>query len=135
MSIAKVTHVNPDELVKNPAFTNVVTVEGSGKTIYLGEINANNADGEVVGKGDMAVQAQQIMKNIQSALYSVGADWQHVIKWTVYVLKGQDPRPGFEAFQQYWGKRTNPPAVTMLFVCGLSNPDYLMGMEAMAIVP
>lgn len=135
MSTVKVTHVNPEGLIKNPAFTNIVTVEGSGKTVYIGEINANDATGNVVGKGDMKTQALQVMENMQVALQTVGADWQHVIKWTVYAVQGQDLRPGYEAFQQYWGKRQHPPVITMLYVPALSNPDYLMGMEAVAVLP
>lgn len=41
----------------------------------------------------------------------------------------------FEAFQQVWGYRPDPPVITMAFVAGLANPDYLIEMEATAVVP
>lgn len=135
MDSLKVEHINPDGLIKNPAFTNVVTVQGNAKTVYIGELNANNKAGEIIGKGDMKAQAEQVFKNMETALHAAGADWENVIKWTVYVVQGQDIKPGFEAFQKVWGKRPNPPLITMNFVAGLGNPDYLLGIEAIAIVP
>jgi enamine deaminase RidA (YjgF/YER057c/UK114 family) len=135
MASLKITHINPDGLIKNPAFTNVVTVEGNAKTIYIGEINANNEAGEVIGKGDLKVQAEQVMKNIGTALHAAGADWENLIKWTVYLVQGQDIQPGFEAFQKFWGKRPNPPLITVLFVPALGRPEHLLGIEAIAVVP
>lgn len=135
MNTLNIQHLNPDGLIKNPAFTNVVTVQGSGKTIYIGEMNANDAKGNVVGKGDLKAQTEQVMQNIVTALHAAGADLEHVIKWTLNVVQGQDLRIGFEVFQKVWGNRPNPPAITMSFVAGLANPDYLLGMEAIAVVP
>jgi len=135
MGNLKIEHINPDGLIKNPAFTNVITVQGSGKTIYIGEINANDETGQVIGAGDMKVQAEKVLQNIEIALHAAGADWEHLIKWTIYVLQGQDIRPGFEAFQRYWGKRPNPPAITVMFVAALGRPEHLLGIEAIAVVP
>lgn len=135
MNTLNIQHLNPDGLIKNPAFTNVVTVQGSGKTIYIGEMNANDAKGNVVGKGDLKAQTEQVMQNIETALHAAGAELEHVIKWTLNVVQGQDLRVGFEVFQKVWGKRPNPPVITMCFVAGLANPDYLLGMEAIAVIP
>ena len=61
-----IKHINPDGLIRNPAFTNVITVQGNGKTIYIGEMNANNAAGEIVGKGDLKAQTEQALKKRRS---------------------------------------------------------------------
>lgn len=135
MSKLEVQHLNPDGLIKNPAFTNVITVRGAAKTIYIGEMNANDENGNVVGKGDIKAQTQQVMKNVGIALKAAGADWEHLVKWTINIVQGQDLQAGFEAFQQAWGNRPNPPVVTMAFVAGLANPAYLLGIEAVAVVP
>ncbi|WP_343305433.1 RidA family protein [Chitinophaga niabensis] len=134
MGNLKIEHINPDGLIKNPAFTNVVTVQGNAKTIYIGEINANNEAGEVIGK-DMKTQTEQVLKNIGAALQAAGADWENLIKWTVYIVQGQDIQPGFEAFQKVWGKRPNPPLITVIFVAALGRPEHLVGIEAIAVVP
>src|SRR5512139_1729862 len=131
----QVQYINPDGLSKNPAFTNVIVVNGSVKTVYVGGQNALDASGNIVGRGDIKAQTVQVLKNIQAALSAGGAQPEHVIKWTLYVVQGQPLQAGFEAFQQFWGRRPNPPAITMAFVAGLANPDFLVEMDAIAVVP
>ena len=131
----QVQYINPDGLSKNPAFTNVIVVTGSVKTVYIGGQNALDASGTIIGRGDIKAQTVQVLKNIQAALFAGGAQPEHVIKWTLYVVQGQPLQAGFEAFQQLWGQLPNPPAITMAFVAGLANPDFLVEMEAIAVVP
>lgn len=130
-----VEYINPDGLHKNPAFSQVIVVHANSRTIYIGGQNAVNSSGEIIGKGDVGLQAKQIFKNLETALSAAGAEIQHVIKWNIYVVQGQSPRPGFEEFQRVWGNRPNPPLITVLFVSGLANPDFLMEMDAIAVVP
>jgi enamine deaminase RidA (YjgF/YER057c/UK114 family) len=128
-------HINPDGLSKNPAFTNVIVVTGNVKTIYIGGQDAVDASGTIVGKGDIKQQTEQVLANLQAALKAGGAELEHVIKWNVYVVQGQDLQQGFEAFQKIWGSRPNPPTITFMFVSGLANPDFLVEMDAIAVVP
>jgi enamine deaminase RidA (YjgF/YER057c/UK114 family) len=131
----QVQYVNPDALNKNPAFTNVIVVTGPVKTVYVGGQDAVDASGTIIGKGDLKAQTEQVLKNVQTALASGGAQLEHIIKWNLYVVQGQPLRAGFEAFQQVWGNRPNPPAISMVFVAGLAHPDFLVEMDAIAVVP
>jgi enamine deaminase RidA (YjgF/YER057c/UK114 family) len=133
--VGQVQYLNPDVLNKNPAFSNVIVVTGSVKTVYVGGQDAIDASGNIVGKGDFKAQTEQVLKNIQAALAAGGAQLEHVIKWNLYVLQGQPLRAGFEVFQRFWGNRPNPPAISMMFVSGLANPDFLLEMDAIAVVP
>ena len=130
-----VRHLNLEGLHKNPAYSQVVVATGDVKTVYVGGQNAVDASGEVVGKGDIEAQAEQIFKNLETALAGGGAKLDHVIKWNIYVLQGQPPQPAFGVFQRVWGNRPNPPLITLLFVSGLAHPDYLMEIDAVAVVP
>ncbi len=131
----QVQYLNPDTLSKNPAFTNVVVTSGSVKTVYVGGQDAVDASGAIVGKGDLKLQTEQILKNIQAALAAGGARLEHVVKWNIYVLQGQSLNTGFEVFQRVWGNRPNPPAISGMFVAGLAHPDFLAEMDAIAVVP
>ncbi len=135
MTAGQVEYINPDTLHKNPAFTNVVVASGPVKTVYVGGQDAVGASGALVGKGDLGAQTEQVLKNIQLALAAGGAQVEHVVKWNLYVVQGQPLREGFAAFQQFWGRRPNPPAITAAFVAGLANPDFLVEMDAIAVVP
>ena len=131
----QVQYINPPSLHQNPAFTNVVQVTGPVKTIYVGGQNAVDTTGAIVGKGDFKAQSEQVLKNIQAALEAGGAQLEHVIKWNMYVIQGQSLQEGFAVFQQFWGSRPNPPAISMAFVAGLAHPDFLVEIDAIAIVP
>ena len=41
----------------------------------------------------------------------------------------------FTAFQQFWGDQPNPPTITGIYVSGLAHPDFLVEMDAIAVVP
>lgn len=131
----EVQYINPDGLHKNPAFTQVVTVTGPVKTVYIGGQDAVDASGAIVGKGDLRAQTEQILKNIQEALSATGAQPEHVIKWNIYVVQGQSVQEGYAAFQNVWGNLPNPPIITVVFVAGLGHPDFLAEIDAIAVVP
>jgi enamine deaminase RidA (YjgF/YER057c/UK114 family) len=131
----QVQHINPDGLSRNPAFTNVITVMGPVRTIYIGGQDALDASGSIVGKDDLKLQTEQVFNNLQAALKAGDAELEHIIKWTIYVVQGQQIQPAFEVFQRVWGRRPNPPAITVMFVPALANPDFLVEMDAIAVVP
>jgi len=130
-----VEYLNPATLHHNPAFTQAVAVSGAVKTVYVGGQNAVDRSGAIIGQGDIAAQTEQVMKNIQAALAAGGASLEHVIKWNLYLVQGQSLQPGLAMFQRIWGRRPNPPAISMAFVAGLANPDFLLEMDAIAVVP
>lgn len=134
-SDGQVEYLNPDTLIKNPAFTNVVIVSGHVKTVYVGGQDAVDATGAIVGKGDLKAQTEQILQNVQAALAAGGAQLEHVVKWNVYVLQGQSLNEGLEVFQRIWGNRPHPPAISVMYVAGLAHPDFLAEMDAIAVVP
>jgi enamine deaminase RidA (YjgF/YER057c/UK114 family) len=131
----QVQHLNPDTLNRNPAFTNVVVVTGPVKTIYVGGQDAVDAAGQIVGKGDVSAQAAQVFKNLQAALEAAGASLEHVVKWNILIVQGQSLQAGFEVFQRVWGRRPNPPAITVMVVAGPANPEFLIEMDAIAVIP
>jgi enamine deaminase RidA (YjgF/YER057c/UK114 family) len=134
-SAGSVRYINPDALNKNPAFTNVVVVEGNVRSVHIGGQDAVNASGEIVGKGDIVAQIEQILANLRRALEAGGAEPEHITKLNIYVVEGQSLQAGFAAFQNAWPETPNPPAITVVFVSGLAHPDFLVEIDAVAVVP
>lgn len=124
--------VNPDALLKNPAFSHVAVTQGNGRTIYIGGQNAITKDLEIVGKDDIKVQTEHTLKNIETALAAAGATLDDLFKLTIYIVQGQDVRKGFEGAQGFLKKLKNPPVISGIIVAGLANPDYLVEIEAVA---
>ena len=128
----KIDFINPDELLKNPAFSQIAITKGSGNTIYIGGQNAITKDLEIIGKGDITIQTDYVLKNIETALNSCEATLDDLFKLTIYIVQGQDIRKGFEGAQNFLKKLSNPPVITGVIVAGLANPDYLVEIEAIA---
>jgi enamine deaminase RidA (YjgF/YER057c/UK114 family) len=128
----KTDFINPDELLKNPAFSQIAVTKGVGNTIYIGGQNAITKDKEIIGKGDIAAQTEYALKNIETALRSCNATPDHLFKLTIYIVQGQDVLKGFEGAQKFLKKLKNPPVITGVIVAGLANPDYLVEIEAIA---
>jgi enamine deaminase RidA (YjgF/YER057c/UK114 family) len=131
----RVEFLNPDGLSQNPAFSNVAVVSGSVRTIYIGGQDAVDAEGNIVGIGDIAAQTEQVLRNLRTALAAAGAGPEHVVKWNVLVVDGQDFGAGYAAFQRVWGDQPHPPVITGAVVKGLAHPDFLVEMDAIAVVP
>ena len=104
------------------------------KTIYIGGQDAITADGEIVGRGDLAAQTAQVLRNIETALAAAGASIDHVVKFSIFIVAGQDVRDGLRRLSGDLG-RLEPPLVTAAMVPALAHPDFLVEVDAMAVVP
>jgi enamine deaminase RidA (YjgF/YER057c/UK114 family) len=131
----RVEFLNPAGLNQNPAFSNVAVVSGRVRTIYIGGQDAVDPAGNIVGIGDLAAQTAQVLHNLHTALAAAGAGPEHVVKWTVLVVEGQDLAAGYAAFQRVWGDHPHPPVITAAVVKGLAHPDFLVELDAIAVVP
>lgn len=99
---------------------------------YIGGQNAITKDLEIIGKGNIALQTEYVLKNIEIILNSCHATLDDLFKLTIYIVQGQDIRKGFEGAQSFLKKLNNPPVISGIIVAGLANPDYLVEIEAVA---
>ena len=134
MSKFQVAYRNPEGLFVSGAFSQAVTVTGPAKTIYIGGQNAVDARGQFVGEGDLAAQSRQVLRNIAMILASEGATFQDLVKLSIYLVQGSDPREGFQAFQEVAGPLAHMPLVTVVFVAGLGNPAALVEIDGIAAI-
>lgn len=134
MSSLKVKYSNPEGLFDSKVFSQVVTVSGSGKTIYIGGQNAINSEGQLIGRGDLELQTKQVLQNIKIALAAENATFNDVIKLNIYIVDGCDPAVGFKAFKETIGEMEKHPLITVLKVAGLANPLCLIEIDAIAVV-
>lgn len=130
----RVDHLNPEGLIRNPAFTQAIAVSGLHKTIYVGGQNGVDASGRIVGQGDLAAQTEQAFMNLQTALAAGGARLEDVVQWNIYIVAGQPAYVGFQVFQRIWGQRPNPPTISVIHVAALARPEFLVEISAIAIV-
>lgn len=97
---SNIAHLNPAGMHTDPAFTHAVAVAGAATTVYIGGQNAVTTDGRVVGVGDLAAQTEQVFMNLATVLAAAGAALADVVKWTLYLVQGQEPRAAFAVFER-----------------------------------
>ena len=105
----------------------------SGNMIFLaGQIALDPQTGEIVGSSDVALQTEQVMKNIAAILTEAGADWSNVVKTSVFLTD----LANFATVNQVYGKyfeEATAPARACVEVSRLPK-DVLVEIECIAVV-
>ena len=130
-----IEHLNPDGMYKSPVFSQGIIVPAGARLLVIGGQNAVNAKGEIVGKGDVGKQTEQALANMQMVLAAAGATVRDLVKVTIIIDQNADLHAGFAAWMAVWGDNIDPPTVTGMRVAGLTNPDFLIEIEALAVLP
>jgi len=127
----QIERINPPGLSTPTTYSHIVKV---GSVVYIAGQVAADAQGKVVGTG-MVEQVEQVLKNLQIALKSQGADFSHVAKINIYVTDVDAFRaPEAAAVRaKYFG--ANRPASTLIGVTRLASPEYKVEIEAIAHLP
>jgi len=108
----------------------------ASRIIFIAGQTALDSDGALVGKGDFAVQADQVFGNLSAALQSVGCTASNLVKLTVFVRDMGQLSTYREARNRFFATVTPPaaPAITLVEVSKLYGPDFLIEIEAIAAV-
>lgn len=132
--MAKLEHINPKGMHKNPAFSQGIIIPAGAATLIIGGQNAVDEKGEVVGKGDTAAQTTQAVDNLITVLEAAGGKLENLVRVGLLLRDDADLKAGFGAWMARAGKLKNPPTVTTAIVSQLANPDYLIEIEATAVL-
>lgn len=133
-SSAQTEFLKPEGLPPAAGYTHVVVTQ-PGKLVFLSGQVANDKQGKLVGKDDLKAQTQQVFENIRTALSSAGATFDDVVKITWYV-KGYKPEylPILREVRNKYVNQAAPPASTLVGVAALFQEDYLLEVDAIAVV-
>ena len=129
--------VNPDGISKPESYSQVAVAMGT-RTIYLSGQVALDARGQLVGAGDLAAQAEQAYLNVGAALAGVGAGFQDIARMNVYVVDWtQDKMEQLVAGALRAGESLGVDvrrAMTLIGVASLAAPEFLIEVEAIAVI-
>ncbi len=129
-----IQNINPDGMLKSPAFSQGIIVPAGARTLLIGGQNGVDEKGRVVGKG-LGEQTAKAVDNLVKVLETAGGKLEDLVRLGIYVKGDVDIRPGFEAWMQRWGRRPNPPTIVVLRVAGLGmSPEVLVEIEATAVL-
>jgi enamine deaminase RidA (YjgF/YER057c/UK114 family) len=129
---AMIERTNAPGLSQPPGYSHVVVASGSRLLTTAGAVPLD-AEGNLVGPGDLLIQSRQTPENLMLALEAVGARGQDVIKMTVYVVAGERADLGsvWNAVQESDIAGT---ASTLLGVSMLAIEGQLVEIEAIAVL-
>jgi enamine deaminase RidA (YjgF/YER057c/UK114 family) len=125
--------INPGNLPTPQTYTHVVVATGSSVVFIAGQ-EPEDEHGNLVGPGDLAIQAHQVFANVGRALAAAGARPDQVARITIFVVSH---RPEYlpvieEARVALFGD--HKPADTLVGVATLARPGYLIEVDAIAVV-
>ncbi len=105
----------------------------AGNRIWLRGQTGLDLNGDFVGEGDAAAQAENAMACVKTLLEEAGADLSHVVKTTIYLIRREDREAVYTVVGR-WLKGVHP-CQTGLIVAGLAKPEMLMEIDVEAVIP
>lgn len=129
-------HLNPDTLFPSlPIGFSQAVVTQEGRTVYLSGQTAWDVNKQIVGGNDLSEQTRQALRNVQLAVEAAGGTLSDVVSLRIYIVnpKSGDMGPVGEALREFFPP-DNPPASTWIGVASLAVEDFLIEIEAIAVI-
>lgn len=129
------TVINPKTVFNSLqyGFSQAVVVQGGRRVVLSGQVGVD-AEENTVGT-DLSTQIEVAINNIEAILAEVDANLSHVVILRIYIVDTakHDQRSITEALLQRFP--VNPPATSWVVVSGLAEPQWLIELEAEAVLP
>ena len=122
----------PNTMPKSVGYSQLATVTGGTIVFIAGQV-ALDKSGNIVGTDDFHAQVQQVFENLKSAIEAAGGTFDDVIKLNSYFLD-LSRLPEFREVRDKYVDVKNPPASTAVQVSRLFRPEFLVEIEAIAVV-
>jgi reactive intermediate/imine deaminase len=125
----EIQRINPDGMTQPSAYSHVVRHDNM---LFLAGQVSTDADGNVIGEGNMRAQVRQVLENMKKALESQGAAFSNVVKITIYTTDIDAYIQTGDIRSEYWADIA--PASTLVQIERLARPVFLVEIEATAII-
>ncbi|MBL7833448.1 MAG: RidA family protein [Cyclobacteriaceae bacterium] len=130
-----VTLKNPEGVAKPKGYSHAAEIDlGKSKMLIISGQVAMDAEGRVVGMNNFEQQADQVFKNIKTIVESSGGTMNDVVKFTFYLRDVSNIVKVREVRDRYVNTAT-PPASTLVEVSDLFRDEFLLEIEATAVIP
>jgi len=129
---------NPPTLMKAVGYAHGVETRDGRLLFFAGQV-AKDAEGRVVGKGDLVAQFRQVCENLRAVVTAAGGQLTDVVKLTIYVLDVDEYKRHAKAvggvYREYFG--THFPAMTLVGVRDLYDAAHgcLIEIDGFACLP
>src|SRR5215471_10768966 len=113
-------------------FSHATMIEARGRLVFISGMTARRADGSTAGIGDIEAQTRQVCENLKAAVEEAGGTMDDICRVDVYVRNMEHFDQIHKVRREYF--KAPAPASTMVEVCKMTSPDYLIEINAIAVI-
>ena len=128
--MAEPRYLNPETMAQPSGYTQVITVD---RTVYIAGQVSVAPDGSIVGTGDPEAQVRQVWRNLEAAVQAAGGTLANIVKTTTYITN-PDCAAAVRIVRNELFQTIKPPTSTLLTISALAHPDFIVEIEAVAVV-
>jgi 2-iminobutanoate/2-iminopropanoate deaminase len=130
--MAKTQIVSPKLREPSGHFSHATITAARGRFVFISGMTARRADGTIAGIGDIEAQTRQVCENIKAAVEQAGGTMDDICRVDVYVRNMEHFDRIHKVRREYF--KTPAPASTMVEVCKMTSPEYLIEINAIAVI-
>jgi len=124
--------VSPKIRQPNGHFSHATMIEAKGRLVFISGMTSRRADGTIAGIGNIKEQTKQVCENVKAAVEAAGGTMDDICRVDVYVRNMEHFDAIHEVRREYF--KAPAPASTMVEVCKMTSPEYLIEINAIAVI-
>lgn len=128
-SSQQIERINPEGMTQPTAYHHVVR---AGNLLFIAGQVALDGEGTLVGADDMRAQVRQVLENLKTVLASQNANFSNIVKINIFTTDIDAFREAADVRGTYF--QGSPPASTLVQIERLAQPEFLVEIEAIAVV-
>ena len=113
-------------------FSQAIVTEARGRLVFLSGMTSRRADGSIAGIGDIDSQTRQVCENLKAAVEEAGGTLDDIVRVDVYVRNMEHFDAIHKVRREYF--KAPAPASTMVEIFKMTSPDYLIEINAIAVL-
>jgi reactive intermediate/imine deaminase len=114
-------------------YSHATMTEARGQLVFISGMTARRADGSIAGIGDIEAQTRQTCENIKAAVEAAGGTMANICRVDVFIRNMEHFEQIHKVRREYF--KSPLPASTMIEVTKMVSPEYLIEINAIAVVP
>jgi enamine deaminase RidA (YjgF/YER057c/UK114 family) len=115
-----------------PTYSQAVKVTGAQTILFLAGQVAYDAKGQPAHRGDVVAQAREVFRSIKAQVEAGGGTMASIVKINTYLTDIRHRTELIPVREEFFGKKS--PASTLVGVAALAQPDWLIEVEAIAVI-
>ena len=125
--------ISSDKIAKpNGHFSQATMIEARGRLVFISGMTSRRPDGTIAGIGDIEAQTRQVCENVKAAVEAAGGTMDDICRVDVYCRNMEHFEKIHKVRREYF--KPPAPASTMVEITKMTSPEYLIEINAIAVL-